>query len=107
MRRLFVVTGWTRRRWLAAGAILVVLSAIPLSGAAAGDPQTAAAVPPTVRLGAPTGIPEKDTVALERPPLRKPASGRAAGTVRVGQGLRPDGTELATNEVPRPWLIRE
>lgn len=90
-----------------AGAVVVLLSSLPLSGAAAGGPPAGAPDAGIVRLGETTGLPEKDTVALERPPVREPAGGPMADAVRVGQGLRPDGTELATSEVPRPWPIRE
>lgn len=107
MARIFVGAGWSWRRWSAVGAGVLLLSSLPLAVAAADDGRPPSPATPTVRLGAPTGNPEKDTVALERPPVRVPAGARKAEAVRVGQGLRPDGTELAVSEVPRPWLIRE
>ncbi|MBP2301659.1 hypothetical protein [Azospirillum picis] len=75
-------------------------------------PQTAALPNAAMPAGAPRAVdPEKDTVALDTRQGGTAAQGRAAspagGMVRVGQGLRPDGTEIAPSEVPHPWLIRQ
>lgn len=108
--------------WLAvtrtamAGAMVMVVMGLTAGTAAAETKAGAqmAATPPADRTSALD--PEKETVAL--PPRRdapSSANGPAfrrngafpAGSVRVGQGLRPDGTELVPNEVSRPWLIRQ
>lgn len=99
-----------------AGALLSALVA-PAAGAAMAEdpaPPQMAATPPAERSPAPD--PEKDTIALQpgqviapsvgQSPLR-PDDDSAAGAVRVGQGLRPDGTEMVPSEVSRPWLIRQ
>ncbi|KAA0573521.1 hypothetical protein FZ983_29755 [Azospirillum sp. B21] len=97
---------------------LLLPVAIGLAGGAAADETAAgaqmAATPPAER---PLALdPEKDTIALEpRQGVTPTANGLAvrrddaslAGSVRVGQGLRPDGTELVPSEVSRPWLIRQ
>ncbi|WP_448204843.1 hypothetical protein [Azospirillum sp. sgz302134] len=56
---------------------------------------------------APAVDPEKDTVALESSQGQTVTGEQTAEVVRVGQGLRPDGTEIAPSEVPRPWMIRQ
>ncbi|MGQ9366241.1 hypothetical protein [Azospirillum sp. ST 5-10] len=86
-------------------ALLVAAPGTVAAGEEAAPPARAAASGPAVRLGAATGDPERDTVALAVRPA--PAAPRPADAVRVGQGLRPDGTEIGLNEVPRPWLIRQ
>lgn len=99
-----------------AGALLPALIALAPGAAVAEDPAPPqmAAAPPAERSLALD--PEKDTVALQpgqviappvgQSPLR-PDDGSPADGVRVGQGLRPDGTEMVPSEVSPPWLIRQ
>ncbi|WP_143271904.1 hypothetical protein [Azospirillum brasilense] len=74
------------------------------SSAVSQKPPQLASTPAT----APAPDPEKDTVVLDASKTRPAdAGGQTAAVVRVGQGLRPDGTELVLNEQPRPWLIKQ
>uniref|UniRef100_UPI0005B2B9BB hypothetical protein n=1 Tax=Methylobacterium sp. B34 TaxID=95563 RepID=UPI0005B2B9BB len=101
---------------LASGTLLSALLGLAAGGALAEDavaPRMAATVPAGRGL-APD--PEKDTVTLQSSRAAAPSvglpdlpshDGSSEGAVRVGQGLRPDGTEVMPSEVSRPWLIRQ
>lgn len=93
--RLFCLVGV-----LAPTAFLFQSGGLRADEALPADPATAQAI--SEREPAPD--PEKDTVAIESSAV---SDGQTAEVVRIGQGLRPDGTELVPSEVSRPWLIKQ
>lgn len=96
--------------------ILVPLVIGLVGGTAAAETATGAQMAATPPAERPLALdPEKDTVALEprqgvsipNGPTARRDDASLTSPVRVGQGLRSDGTELVPSEVSRPWLIRQ
>lgn len=98
-------------------AVLIPVVVGLMGGTASAETAAGAQMAAMPSAGRPLALdPEKDTIALEThqgvtpaangPDVRR-TDASLTGTVRPGQGLRPDGTELAPSEVSRPWLIRQ